>query len=106
MHFSNDSNEVCNKVVQDLKRHLVFVHKLDSCCSKFEEFIKDPSTIKRHVGVKSVSMSDAGASYANTKMIRSQYQHVHERSYQQDIFMILKLNLCPHLRTTAPVKKS
>ena len=68
--FSNDSNELCNKVVQDLKRHLVFVHKLDSCCSKFEELSKEPSTIKRHVGVKSVSMSDADASNGNTKKIR------------------------------------
>ena len=62
-------------MVQDLKHHLVFVHKLDSCCSKFEELIKDPSTIIRHVGVKSVSLSEADASYANTKMIRKFLQY-------------------------------
>ena len=38
--FSYDSNEVCNKLVQDLKRHLVFVHKLYGCCSKFEELLR------------------------------------------------------------------
>ena len=35
--YINEGNKACGHVVLDLKRHLVTVHKLDRCCSLFED---------------------------------------------------------------------
>ena len=45
-HFINDSGVECNDIVLNLNQHLNVFHKLDSCCSKFEELIARSSAEK------------------------------------------------------------
>ena len=45
-HFVDDLGVGCNHIVLNLNRHLKVVHKLDNCCSKFEELIARSSAEK------------------------------------------------------------